>query len=55
MGYFIMFMLFLVVNLLGYILKEKENRMYFRLLFMLIDGKKFILFNVGVNMIILIV
>ena len=55
MGYLIMFMLFSAVNLSGYILKEKENRTYFRLLSTLIDGKKFILSNVGVNMIILTV
>ncbi|GAB6455193.1 ABC transporter permease [Bacillus luti] len=55
MGYLIMFMLFSAVNLSGYILKEKENRTYFRLLSTPIDGKKFILSNVGVNMIILTV
>ena len=54
MGYLIMFMLFSAVNLSGYILKEKENRTYFRLLSTPIDGKKFILSN-GVNMIILTV
>ena len=53
MGYLIMFMLFSAANLSGYILKEKENRTYFRLLTTPIDGKKFILSNVGVNMMIL--
>ncbi|QDD83018.1 ABC transporter permease [Bacillus cereus] len=55
MGYLIMFMLFSAANLSGHILKEKENRTYFRLLSTTIDGKKFILSNVGVNMIILTV
>ena len=55
MGYLIMFMLFSAVNLSGIILKEKENRTYFRLLSTPIDGKKFILSNVAVNMMILTV
>ncbi|HDR8063817.1 ABC transporter permease [Bacillus thuringiensis] len=55
MGYLIMFMLFSAVNLSGFILKEKENRTYFRLLSTPIDGKKFILSNVAVNMMILTV
>ncbi|MED3330438.1 ABC transporter permease [Bacillus thuringiensis] len=57
MGYLIMFMLFSAANLSGYILKEKEkeNRTYFRLLSTPIDGKKFILSNVGVNMLLLTV
>ncbi|WP_433773278.1 ABC transporter permease [Bacillus wiedmannii] len=55
MGYLIMFMLFSAANLSGYILKEKENRTYFRLLSTPIDGKEFILSNVGVNMMILTV
>ena len=50
-----MFMLFSAVNLSGFILKEKENRTYFRLLSTPIDGKKFILSNVAVNMMILTV
>ena len=54
-GYLIMFMLFSAVNLSELILKEKENRTYFRLLSTPIDGKKFILSNVAVNMIILVV
>ncbi|WP_377866133.1 ABC transporter permease [Bacillus sp. R86525] len=54
-GYLIMFMLFSAANLSGIILKEKENRTYFRLLSTPIDGKKFILSNVAVNMIILTV
>ncbi|EJQ93456.1 hypothetical protein IGW_03057 [Bacillus cereus ISP3191] len=54
MGYLIMFMLFSAANLSGFILKEKENRTYFRLLSTPIDGKKFILSNVAVNMMILI-
>ena len=53
MGYLIMFMLFSAVNLSGFILKRKENRTYFRLLSTPIDGKKFILSNVAVNMMIL--
>ena len=53
MGYLIMFMLFSAVNLSGFILKEKENRTYFRLLSTPIDGKKFILSNIAVNMMIL--
>lgn len=53
MGYLIMFMLFSAVNLSGFILKEKENRTYFRLLSTPIDGRKFILSNVAVNMMIL--
>ncbi|KFN02035.1 ABC transporter permease [Bacillus clarus] len=55
MGFLIVFMLFSAVNLSGFILKEKENRTYFRLLSTPIDGKKFILSNVAVNMIILTV
>ncbi|WP_439742201.1 ABC transporter permease [Bacillus pseudomycoides] len=54
-GYLIMFMLFSAVNLSELILKEKENRTYFRLLSTPIDGKKFILSNVAVNMIVLVV
>ena len=50
-----MFMLFSAANLSGHILKEKENRTYFRLLSTPIDGKKFILSNAGVNMMILTV
>ncbi|HEK9103203.1 TPA: ABC transporter permease [Bacillus pseudomycoides] len=53
MGFLIVFMLFSAVNLSGFILKEKENRTYFRLLSTPIDGKKFIGSNVAVNMIIL--
>ncbi|MBE5105209.1 ABC transporter permease [Bacillus thuringiensis] len=55
MGYLIMFMLFSAMNLSGFILKEKENRTYFRLLSTPIDGRKFILSNVAVNMMILTV
>lgn len=54
-GYLIMFMLFSAVNFSELILKEKENRTYFRLLSAPIDGKKYILSNVVVNMLILIV
>ncbi|ENQ3108027.1 ABC transporter permease [Bacillus cereus] len=54
-GYLIMFMLFSAVNFSELILKEKENRTYFRLLSTPIDGKKYILSNVAVNMLILIV
>ncbi|MGI0531241.1 ABC transporter permease [Bacillus pfraonensis] len=53
MGFLIVFMLFSAVNFSGFILKEKENRTYFRLLSTPIDGKKFIGSNVAVNMIIL--
>ncbi|MDM5374963.1 ABC transporter permease [Bacillus bombysepticus] len=55
LGYLIMFMLFSAANLSGQILKEKENRTYFRLISTPIDGKKFILSNVGVNLMILTV
>ncbi|WP_459501372.1 ABC transporter permease [Bacillus sp. C1] len=54
-GFLIMFMLFSAANLSELILKEKENRTYFRLLSTPIDGKKFILSNMAVNMLILIV
>ncbi|SFI09216.1 MULTISPECIES: ABC transporter permease [unclassified Bacillus (in: firmicutes)] len=54
-GYLIMFMLFSAVNFSEVILKEKENRTYFRLLSTPIDGRKYILSNVAVNMLILIV
>ena len=55
MGYLIMFMLFSADELIRSYFKRKENRTYFRLLSTPIDGKKFILSNVGVNMIILTV
>ena len=55
MGYLIMFMLFSAANLSGHILKKKRIERTFRLLSTPIDGKKFILSNVGVNMIILTV
>ncbi|MFD3448278.1 ABC transporter permease [Microbacteriaceae bacterium 4G12] len=54
-GYLIMFMLFSAVNFSERILKEKENRTYFRLLSTPIDGKKYILSNVAVNMMIMMV
>ncbi|PEI93864.1 ABC transporter permease [Bacillus pseudomycoides] len=54
-GYLIMFMLFSAVNFSERILREKENRTYFRLLSTPIDGKKYILSNVAVNMVIMMV
>ncbi|WP_243521511.1 ABC transporter permease [Bacillus pseudomycoides] len=54
-GYLIMFMLFSAVNFSERILKEKENRTYFRLLSTPIDGEKYILSNVAVNMVIMMV
>ncbi|MDC2865841.1 ABC transporter permease [Bacillus sp. BP-3] len=54
-GYLMMFMLFSAVNFSELILKEKENRTYFRLLSTPIDGRKYILSNVAVNMVIMMV
>ncbi|MGG0239142.1 ABC transporter permease [Bacillus rhizoplanae] len=54
-GYLMMFMLFSAGNFSELILKEKENRTYFRLLSTPIDGKKYILSNIVVNMLILMV
>ncbi|ENQ3079323.1 ABC transporter permease [Bacillus sp. WLY-B-L8] len=54
-GYLMMFMLFSAVNFSGLILKEKENRTYFRLLSTPIDGRKYILSNVAVNMVVMLV
>lgn len=54
-GYLMMFMLFSAVNFSELILKEKENRTYFRLLSTPIDGRKYILSNVAVNMVIMLV
>ncbi|PED09586.1 ABC transporter permease [Bacillus pseudomycoides] len=54
-GYLIMFMLFSAVNFSERILREKENRTYFRLLSTPIDGRKYILSNVAVNMVIMMV
>ena len=54
-GYLMMFMLFSAVNFSELILKEKENRTYFRLLSTPIDGRKYILSNVAVNMVIMMI
>lgn len=54
-GYLIMFMLVSAVGFSERILKEKENRTYFRLLSTPIDGKKYILSNIAVNMVIMMV
>ncbi|MGG2092676.1 ABC transporter permease [Bacillus sp. S13(2024)] len=54
-GYLMMFMLFSAVSFSELILKEKENRTYFRLLSTPIDGRKYILSNVAVNVLVSIV
>lgn len=52
-GFLLMIMLNSAGGLSELILKEKENRTYFRLMSAPIDGKKFVLANVIVNMIIM--
>ncbi|WML45950.1 ABC transporter permease [Neobacillus sp. PS3-40] len=53
-GFLIMIMLFSAGNFSEIILKEKENRTYFRLLSTPINARKYVLSNVVVNMIVLI-
>lgn len=52
-GFLIMIMLYSACGLSELILKEKENRTYFRLMTAPIDGKIYVLSNVIVNMIIM--
>ncbi|QPA31151.1 ABC transporter permease [Thermaerobacillus caldiproteolyticus] len=52
-GYLLMIMLLSAGNLAEIIIKEKENRTYFRLLSAPISAKKYVLSNVIVNMIVM--
>ncbi|KXG10134.1 ABC transporter permease [Anoxybacillus rupiensis] len=52
-GYLLMIMLFSAGNLAEMIVKEKENRTYFRLLSAPINGKRYVLSNIIVNMIVM--
>ncbi|MCQ6559240.1 ABC transporter permease [Paenibacillus mendelii] len=49
-GYLLIFMLFSAVNLSGIIIKEKENRTYFRLLASPISARTYVISNVIVNL-----
>jgi ABC-2 type transport system permease protein len=52
-GYLLMIMLFSAGSLAEMIVKEKENRTYFRLLSAPINGKRYVLSNIIVNMIVM--
>jgi ABC-2 type transport system permease protein len=53
LGFLIMIMLFSAVSLSEIILKDKENRTYFRLLSTPIDAKKYVFSNIVVNMLVM--
>jgi ABC-2 type transport system permease protein len=53
-GYLIVFMLFSAVNLSGIIIKEKENRTYFRLITTPITARTYVLSNIIVNLLMMI-
>lgn len=54
MGYLITFMMFSAINLSGFILREKENRTFLRLLSSPVSARTYVLSNVAVNMIVLL-
>lgn len=54
-GYLVIFMMFSAVNLSAYMIKEKENRTYYRLLSTPASARSYTLSNVAANMILLLV
>ncbi|MFX3631705.1 MAG: ABC transporter permease [Candidatus Pristimantibacillus sp.] len=54
-GFLIIFMLFSAVNLSGIIVKEKENRTYYRLLSAPITSRAYVMANVIVNMVMMMI
>lgn len=54
-GFLIIFMLFSAVNLSGMIVKEKENRTYYRLLSAPITARTYVIANVMVNMVMMVI
>jgi len=54
-GYLIIFMMFSAVNLSAFMIKEKENRTYFRVLASPVSAKAYVTSNVAVNMLVLLV
>ncbi|RJE86170.1 ABC transporter permease [Paenibacillus sp. 1011MAR3C5] len=54
-GYLIIFMMFSAVNLSAFMIKEKENRTYFRVLASPVSAKAYVASNVAVNMLVLLV
>ncbi|RIX51480.1 ABC transporter permease [Paenibacillus nanensis] len=53
-GYLVLFMMFSAVNLSAFMIKEKENRTYFRLLTTPISGRTYTLSNVAANLVLLL-
>ncbi|MGE7673196.1 ABC transporter permease [Lysinibacillus sp. NPDC094403] len=54
-GFLLMIMLLSAGNFAGIIMKEKENRTYFRLLSTPINARKYVLANIAVSMLVMIV
>ncbi|MFF2890820.1 ABC transporter permease [Paenibacillus sp. NPDC057967] len=54
-GYLIIFMMFSAVHLSAFMIKEKENRTYFRVLASPVSAKAYVTSNVAVNMLVLLV
>lgn len=54
-GYLIIFMMFSAVNLSAFMIKEKEDRTYFRVLASPVSAKAYVMSNVAVNMLVLLV
>lgn len=54
-GYLVFFMMFSAVNLSAYMIKEKENRTYYRLLSTPASARSYTLSNVAANMVLLLV
>lgn len=54
-GYLVMFMMFSAVNLSAYMIKERENRTYYRLLTTPASARTYTISNVAVNLVLLLV
>jgi ABC-2 type transport system permease protein len=54
-GYLVVFMLFSAVNLSSFMIKEKENRTYFRLVASPLSGRTYVASNIAVNLLLLLV
>lgn len=54
-GYLIIFMMFSAVNLSSFMIKEKENRTYYRVLASPVSAKAYVASNVAMNMLVLLV
>ncbi|MCR2808029.1 ABC transporter permease [Paenibacillus soyae] len=54
-GYLIVFMLFSAINLSSFMIKEKENRTYFRLVASPLSGRTYVASNIAVNLLLLLV